>query len=166
MSELHEAAAAGNFDQVEELLTQNKSNANQKDVNWSNKTPLHWAAAKGHTDIVRILMEHGARPCLRTEHGWTPAHCAAESNQLAVLHLLHSVQAPIDLEDNYGDKPVRIAEIYGQKECVDFLKDAEVEARANRIMAAIRGITLDDTDEEWAQLREGKKRKKRDLEMM
>lgn len=47
MSELHEAAAAGDFDRVEELLRQNKCNPNQKDVDWSNKTPLHWAAAKG-----------------------------------------------------------------------------------------------------------------------
>lgn len=47
MTELHQAAAAGDFDQVEEILVQNKCNPNQRDVDWSYKTPLHWAAAKG-----------------------------------------------------------------------------------------------------------------------
>lgn len=47
MTELHQAAAAGDFDQVEEILGQNKCNPNQRDIDWGHKTPLHWAAANG-----------------------------------------------------------------------------------------------------------------------
>ncbi|XP_036981231.1 ankyrin repeat domain-containing protein 66 [Acanthopagrus latus] len=159
MTELHQAAAAGDFDQVEEILVQNKCNPNQRDVDWSYKTPLHWAAAKGHTETVRILIEHGARPCLKTEHGWTPAHFAAESGRLAVLRLLHSLHAPIDKEDCCGDKPVRIAEIYGHLDCVRFLKKAEIECQAYRKMAAQKGISMDDTDEEWPE--QGKENEKK-----
>uniref|UniRef100_UPI003AADB641 ankyrin repeat domain-containing protein 66 n=1 Tax=Centroberyx gerrardi TaxID=166262 RepID=UPI003AADB641 len=151
MTELHQAAAAGDFDQVEEILRQNKCNPNQRDVDWNCKTPLHWAAAKGHTETVRLLVESGARPCLRTDHGWTPAHFAAESGRLAVLRLLHSLHAPIDKEDSSGDKPIRIAEIYGHEDCVRFLKNAEMESKAYRKMAAHKGISVDDTDEEWAE---------------
>lgn len=53
MSELHQAAAAGDFDQVEEILRQNKCNPNQRDIDWSYKTPLHWAAAKGRSGNVQ-----------------------------------------------------------------------------------------------------------------
>ncbi|XP_060919706.1 ankyrin repeat domain-containing protein 66 [Labrus mixtus] len=151
MTELHQAAAAGDFDQVTEILRQNKCDPNQRDIDWSFKTPLHWAAAKGHTETVRILIEHGARPCLRTEHGWTAAHFAAESGRLAVLRLLHSLHAPVDKEDFCGDKPVRIAEIYGHRDCVGFLKKSETECQAYRKMAAQKGISVDDTDEEWAE---------------
>ncbi|XP_039992844.1 ankyrin repeat domain-containing protein 66 [Xiphias gladius] len=151
MTELHQAAAAGDFDRVEEILRQNKCNPNQRDIDWSYKTPLHWAAAKGHTETVRMLIEHGARPCLRTEHGWTPAHFAAESGRLAVLRLLHSLHAPLDGEDCCGDKPARIAEIYGHQDCVQFLKKAETECQAYRRLAAQKGISVDDTDEEWAE---------------
>ncbi|XP_075963915.1 ankyrin repeat domain-containing protein 66 [Anarhichas minor] len=151
MTELHQAAAAGDFDRVEEILMQNECNPNQRDIDWSYKTPLHWAAAQGHTETVRILIEHGARPCLRTEHGWTPAHSAAESGRLAVLRLLHSFHAPIDKEDCCGDKPARIAEIYGHHDCVLFLKKAEIECQAYSKMAAQKGISVDDTDEEWAE---------------
>ncbi|XP_074548394.1 ankyrin repeat domain-containing protein 66 [Halichoeres trimaculatus] len=157
MSELHQAAAAGDFNQVEELLRQNKCDPNQRDVDWSSKTPLHWAAAKGHTETARILIEHGARPCLRTEYGWTAAHFAAEFGRLAVLRLLHSLHAPIDKKDFCGDKPVRIAEIYGHMDCVGFLKKAEAECQAYRLTASQKGITLDDTDEEWAE--QGKENK-------
>ncbi|KAM3594888.1 uncharacterized protein V6R79_015390 [Siganus canaliculatus] len=151
MSELHQAAAAGNFGDVIEMLTWKTCNPNQKDIDWSHKTPLHWAAAKGHTEIVRILIEHGARPCLRTEHGWTPAHFAAESGQLSVLRLLHFVHAPIDQGDCWGDKPLRIAEIYGHKDCVQFLKIAQSECQDYRKMAAQKGISVDDIDEEWIE---------------
>ncbi len=91
----------------------------------SHHTPVRFST--GHAETVRILIEHGARPCLRTEHGWTPAHCAAESGRLAVLRLLHSLHAPIDKEDCCGDKPVRIAEIYGHQDCVRFLKKYEMK---------------------------------------
>lgn len=77
--------------------------------------------------MVRVLVEHGARPCLKTEHGWTPAHYAAESGRLAVLRLLHSLHAPIDRQDCCGDKPVRIAQVYGHTDCVTFLRRLDVK---------------------------------------
>lgn len=80
------------------------------------------SSSTGHTEIARLLIEHGARTGLRTEHGWTPAHFAAESGRLAVLQLLHSFHAPLDKEDICGDKPARLAEIYGHQDCFRFLK--------------------------------------------
>uniref|UniRef100_W5JZ90 Uncharacterized protein n=1 Tax=Astyanax mexicanus TaxID=7994 RepID=W5JZ90_ASTMX len=71
----------------------------------------------GQTEIVRILIENGAQPSLTTDNGWTPAHFAAESGKLPVLRYLHSVSAPIDMEDCYGNRPVRIAKIYGHTDC-------------------------------------------------
>ena len=51
MTELHQAAAAGDCDLVEELLKNNQCDPNQRDLDWNHKTPLHWAAAKGmHTE--------------------------------------------------------------------------------------------------------------------
>ncbi|XP_061651759.1 ankyrin repeat domain-containing protein 66 isoform X4 [Phyllopteryx taeniolatus] len=151
MSELHQAAAAGDFDQVQEILGCKKCDPNQRDVDWGYKTPLHWAASKGDTEMARILIEHGARPCLRTEMGRTAAHYAAEAGSLAVLRLLHSFHAPLDKEDDGGDKPARLAQIYGHHECVAFLKKAEVEGQAYRKMVAEKGLSVDDFDEEWEE---------------
>ncbi|XP_064809315.1 ankyrin repeat domain-containing protein 66 [Oncorhynchus masou masou] len=153
MTELHQAAAAGDFDLVEEILNKKKCNPNHRDIDWNYKTPLHWAAAKGQTETVRILVEHGARACLRTDSGWTPAHFAAEAGRLGVLRLLHSLHAPIDKEDFSGDKPVRIAEVYGHNDCVRFLESAEPECRTYRQMAVLNSFPLDDTDKEWEEQR-------------
>ncbi|XP_043918564.1 ankyrin repeat domain-containing protein 66 [Protopterus annectens] len=152
MTELHQAAASGDYDLVKEILKKECCDPDHKDVDWGGRTPLHWAAAKGQSEIVRILIENGARPCLRTETGWTAAHFAAESGRHGVLRVLHSLHVPIDLEDLYGDTPRRIAEIYGHKDCVKFLEMAELECQDYRLMTTMKGISLDDTDEEWEHI--------------
>ncbi|XP_048831320.1 ankyrin repeat domain-containing protein 66 isoform X2 [Brienomyrus brachyistius] len=151
MTELHQAVASEDYDLVQEIVKSKRCNPNQKDVDWDYRTPLHWAAAKGQADTVRILLEHGAKPCLRTATGWTPAHFAAESGRLGVLRLLHSAHAPIDTEDCSGDRPLRIAQIYGHKDCVEFLKTAEEECKAYRKLAHLKGIVFEDIDEEWEE---------------
>ncbi|XP_019376534.1 PREDICTED: ankyrin repeat domain-containing protein 66 isoform X2 [Gavialis gangeticus] len=154
MTELHEAAALGDYDLVNEILKKGRCDPNHKDADWNDKTPLHWAAAKGQSDMVKLLVEHGARPCLRNDMGWTPAHFAAESGRPGVLRMLHALHAAMDAADLYGDTPKRVAEIYGHKDCVKFLETAEVECRNYRLTAARKGIQLDQTDEDWEHKKE------------
>ncbi|XP_062974587.1 ankyrin repeat domain-containing protein 66 [Elgaria multicarinata webbii] len=149
MTELHEAVALGDYDIVDNILKRGLCDPNCKDMDWGDRTPLHWAAAKGHSKTVKLLVEHGARLCLRTEAGWTPAHFGAESGRLGVLKTLHTLHAPIDAADLYGDTPRRIAEIYGHKDCVKFLEMAEVEHREYCQKAKLKGIRLDEEDEDW-----------------
>ncbi|XP_062893112.1 ankyrin repeat domain-containing protein 66 isoform X2 [Mobula hypostoma] len=162
MSELHEAAAAGDTDLVEQILQKGSCDPSMKDPDWGDRTPLHWAAAKGKADMVKLLITSGSRPCLRTTTGWTPAHFAAESGKLSVLKMLHSLHAPVDKADLYGDTPRRMAEIYGQGDCVKFLKVAEQESSNYRRAAEMKGILLDDTDEEWESQKESKTAEKRE----
>ncbi|XP_027856226.1 ankyrin repeat domain-containing protein 66 [Xiphophorus couchianus] len=150
MTELHQIVAAGDYEKVKEMLKNPKCNPNNKDVDWSYKTPLHWAAANGDTEIVKMLLENGANPCLKTAHGWTPAHYAAESGHLSTLRILHTFHAPMDKEDCCGDKPIRLAEIYGKEDCVRFLQKAELECRDFREKIAEEDIA-NDSDEEWLQ---------------
>ncbi|XP_073530016.1 ankyrin repeat domain-containing protein 66 isoform X2 [Phyllobates terribilis] len=149
VTELHQAAALGDYDLVSEILKKGLHDPNHKDIDWNDRTALHWAAAKGQSDTVKLLVDYGARPCLRTDIGWTPAHFAAESGKLSVLRTLHSLHAPIDATSFHGDSPRRIAEIYGHKDCVKFLETAEVECRDHRLAAALEDNPLDEMDEDW-----------------
>ncbi|NXL94331.1 ANR66 protein, partial [Alectura lathami] len=149
MTELHEAVAAGDYELVDEILRTGRCDPNHKDLDWNDRTPLHWAAAKGHSAMLRLLASHGARLCLRSSAGWTPAHFAAEAGRLGALRTLHALHAPMDAADPFGDTPRRLAEIYGHRECVKFLETAEVESRNYCRTATMRGIPLDYLDEDW-----------------
>uniref|UniRef100_A0A8C8B1F2 Uncharacterized protein n=1 Tax=Otus sunia TaxID=257818 RepID=A0A8C8B1F2_9STRI len=70
------------------------------------------------SELVKLLVDHGARHCLRSDVGWTPAHFAAESGRLGVLRTLHSLHAAMDAADLFGDTPKRLAEIYGHHDSV------------------------------------------------
>ncbi|XP_069461923.1 ankyrin repeat domain-containing protein 66 [Ambystoma mexicanum] len=160
-TELHQAAALGDYDLVAEVLRKGECDPNHKDIHWNDRTPLHWAAAKGQADTVKLLMDKGARGCLRTDEGWTPAHFAAESGRLVVLRALHSLHAPVDLPDLCGNTPKRIAEIYGHKECIKYLETAEAECQDFRLMAELKGEPFDETDEDWeTKKREHEEREK------
>ncbi|XP_039710417.1 ankyrin repeat domain-containing protein 66 isoform X2 [Pteropus medius] len=125
MTKLHQAVAAGDYKLVKKILKKGLCDPNYKDVDWNDRTPLHWAAIKGHMEGMQLLIEYGARPCLVTDVGWTPAHFAAESGHLNVLKILHALHAAIDAPDFFGDTPKRIAQIYGQKACVAFLENSQ-----------------------------------------
>lgn len=68
MSKLHKAAWLGNLDKV-------KLNAKKVDVNTvdsSGRTPLHLAAAQGHTEIVWFLVNNNATLEVCDSAGFTP----------------------------------------------------------------------------------------------
>ena len=69
----------------------NSSNAGGKCWRMANDppgaTPLHIAAAKGLTDIVELLLSHGADVNAKA-NGWTPLKAAIENNHPDVAKLL------------------------------------------------------------------------------
>ncbi|XP_042842446.1 ankyrin repeat domain-containing protein 66 isoform X2 [Panthera tigris] len=188
MTKLHQAVAVGDYSLVKKILKKGLCDPNYKDVDWNDRTPLHWAAIKGHVEVMQLLIEYGARPCLVTDVGWTPAHFAAESGHVNVLKILHALHAAIDAPDFFGDTPKRIAQIYGQTACVAFLEKlshpgtesrhldhtgspirvlraailplsrAEPECQDHRRTARQKGLPLDQRDEDWDA-------KKRELEL-
>ncbi|XP_038057826.1 ankyrin repeat domain-containing protein 66-like isoform X1 [Patiria miniata] len=132
MSEVHEAAAAGDSEQILNLLNLGKYDVNQKDAEWHDRTPLHWAAIKGHAESIRVLVDYGANVDAVTDSGWTPAHFAAEIGKISALKALHKLGANVEIQDSCGDTPRDVATVYGQTECVEFLKLAEYEDRIQR----------------------------------
>lgn len=47
MTKLHQAVAAGDYKLVKTILKKGLCDPNYKDVDWNDRTPLHWAAIKG-----------------------------------------------------------------------------------------------------------------------
>ncbi|KAF7331433.1 Ankyrin repeat domain-containing protein 50 [Mycena kentingensis (nom. inval.)] len=102
------AARAGKTAAVAKLLRQADINAYNQP--WE-ETPLHAAAAAGHIDIARQLLDAGA-DCTRIcdtqyENDMQPLHVAVRRNDLAMVTLLLERGAPVN--DRYGCEEISCA---------------------------------------------------------
>ena len=100
MPSVHLAAEAGDLLHLQQLLSQH-NDLNGKDA--INDTPLHRAASCGHLDVVRWLLECGARPTARGCSGRTTLMAAArcELDNTEVMTILHTAGVEINaLDDN------------------------------------------------------------------
>ena len=95
------------------------------------RAPLACAASRGHTDIVRALIEAGADVMLRAGDGETALHRAACNGQSAALQVLLDAGTDVNARDRGGRTPLEDALLFGFRTCLGPLLRA--------------GATLDDT---------------------
>lgn len=99
--------------------------------------PLHRAAWAGHTEIVTLLLDHGAHVDSRTRHPTpdraraTALHHAAGAGRAAVATVLLERGAGIDLLDHASLTPLHYACLRGQWSTATLLceRGADVERR-------------------------------------
>lgn len=92
-------------------------------------TALHGAALEGVKEIVSILLDSGADPHLKNDHGKTPLHFAARENP-EVGHLLLEAGADPDARDQDNKTPLHEAVIEGDSETVEVLLEADADPDA------------------------------------
>ena len=117
---LHSAASSGRSPAaVALLLSLLASSKESVDLLTSGKrTPLHYAASKGHAEIVKLLLDAGADPRAADGTGATPLHRAAGgAGSLDVLRMLLAVTKPgeIDARDRWGRTALMAAAAAGRK---------------------------------------------------
>ena len=108
---LHLAAYFGNLAWAELLLKQNKSDgvrfrhyASRKDS--YGRTPLFWAATRGHREVVELLLDNGARINSKDRSRMTALHIAVTGEHKDVVSLLLERSAQIEAKAYYGETPL------------------------------------------------------------
>jgi ankyrin repeat protein len=102
------ASFFGHYDTAEYLATAGAP-ISSSSRNKLSATPLHSAAAGGHTRIVKMLLEHGADPNIPEQGGFTPLHAAAQNGDVETIRALLLGGADLTIKSDGGKSPLDIA---------------------------------------------------------
>lgn len=88
---LYEAAAVGNARRLKTILGQSRTRVNAEGL--GGDTALGLAAAAGHLDAVKVLLDHGADPNVRTRGGTSPFASALDGGHVGLAAILRAAGA-------------------------------------------------------------------------
>lgn len=75
----------------------------------SGWTALHHSAHRGHIDVVRMLLKHGAAPDATTQAGWWALHLAAGAGSSETVGALLAAGCPPDAAAKDGSTALHAA---------------------------------------------------------
>jgi uncharacterized protein len=84
--------------------------------------PLHSATAASHTELVKLLLEHGADPNALQAGGFTPLHAAAQNGDVEIIHALLFYGADADVKSDEGKSPLDYARGNKKANAISLLK--------------------------------------------
>jgi hypothetical protein len=121
-AELLLAARNGNVVGVIASLNQGADVNLQSESN--GYTPLTWASSRGHTEVVRLLLEAGADVNVAANDGQTALMRAADYGHAETLRLLIDSGADVNAKSNNGITALRFATLKGHSRIVEMLENA------------------------------------------
>jgi hypothetical protein len=113
----------GNIDRVNQLLDQDGI------PDQTGKTALHWAAAQGNDQLVRLLLDHGFAIDAQDLHGHTPLHLAARNGNLSTVNFLVARGAQRALVNRQGQSSLTLARRYNRPDVIAFFEEQERQER-------------------------------------
>jgi ankyrin repeat protein len=126
---LHAASADGLADVAQWLLKIGADANAQEKLHW---TPLHFAAANQHLDLVRILLGHGVNVnAIASTDNHTPLHKASSRRHVGIVRLLVEHGADVHVQDQSLMTPLHLASSGGNPEIAGLLIEhgADVHSR-------------------------------------
>lgn len=101
------ASIRGCPEEVERILRKDSNNINYQEE--GGLTALHWAAIRGHAEVVKKLLEYGANVSSTDEDNNTALHMAALGGNIKVVQILLVSGSPINVQNIFGDTPLHLA---------------------------------------------------------
>ena len=89
----------------------------------SGRRALNWAAIFDHTDVIKLLLQHGARIDAVNRTGFTAIHHAAENGSLDTARVLLQAGADATVANRRGELPAATAARHGHVEVAKLLEN-------------------------------------------
>ncbi|XP_062588372.1 ankyrin repeat domain-containing protein 26-like isoform X16 [Saccostrea cucullata] len=118
LPKLHKAAWTGDLSKVVQLVKKDTSSLDKE-----NRTALHLACARGHADIVKVLLEWHAKSNIGDSESKTPLLKAVECGHDDCVKLLIEHNAQVDTVDREGNSGLHLAVLYNHPKIVKILTD-------------------------------------------
>lgn len=116
---LHLAAYLGNISWAKMLITKHTRAISRKD-NYG-RTPLSWAVSRGHGDMVKLLLGHGARVNAKDRSEMTALHIAVTGQHKDIVLMLLDEGARPESKTDHGDTALIRAIQTNSREIVQIL---------------------------------------------
>lgn len=104
---LFSAVEKNNIRKTIRIINLLKPNINA--INEERDTPLHIAAKRDDSEMVKILLDNGANVNVKDIFKRTPLHCAAIVDNVATANLLINKGADINYQSSYGLTALHLA---------------------------------------------------------
>jgi ankyrin repeat protein len=93
-----------------------RNSADVEVANVDKRTPLWYAAAYGHTNVLKALISRGAKVNSSDVHGFTPLHVAAQLGQIDCVRELIKAGAKVNVPSNeFGYAPPGVGFAYTRR---------------------------------------------------
>jgi ankyrin repeat protein len=109
------AALNGDMEMVQLLVSKDA------EVNKKGWAPLHYAAANGHDDVVKLLLDHSAYVDAGSPNGTTPLMMAARGGHVSTVKLLLDNGADLTVKNQIGMNALDFAKQYKEPDVVEGL---------------------------------------------
>ncbi|CAL1545329.1 unnamed protein product [Lymnaea stagnalis] len=148
---LYHAVVENNVDRLIELLEQggNVDEFYEDTMNISSKSLLHICCGKGHTECLKVLIQHGAQLTVRDKWGQTPLMYSVSIQFPEIAKVLLDADAElVKCQDKFGKSPLHCAVETGSEELVRLLLEygADVNIRCHEGLTPLMNCCTQDPD--------------------
>jgi ankyrin repeat protein len=127
---LHYAAFSGMHDIATFLIVEHALDVNAWGF-YEDETPLDVAMRRGHVEVARVLLEHGADREARDLLGWSPLERASEGGHVELVQVLLEYGADVNARDELGCTPLFWASDLGKPASVRALIKHGADVKAS-----------------------------------
>ena len=126
---LHYATFCGMQDVIKFLIVEHSQDVNARGF-YLEETPLHVASRRGHADIARLLLEHGADGNAQNFRNRTPLYVSSGYGHVEIVRILLEHGADTEAQDSGGRSPLSNVSALGHVEVVQVLLEHGADANS------------------------------------